>query len=301
MPMDRVCRWPRWSTASRTPRRQPVEAVFSFNARNFMAAGQGANAVKPTPGGFVFWHGGPQGKPWEEGAFSATVSDPAAKINHAWFRGGWFDALTMAWNDVASGACVDRPPVTEGGPSPGASLFVPLTLAPGQSKTIVLRLAWYVGQTDIRVGKDVQPKPGPAAPADKHRPWYAGRFAGIDEVTRHWRDRFDALRGQARRFSDCFYDSTFAAGSDRRGGCEPYDPQVAHRAAADRRPALVVGGLRRQLRLLPRIVHPCVELRPGHPASVSRAGTHTARDRVRPFARRARPPDVPQARCPSGP
>ena len=190
------------------PTDRPVEAIFSFNARNFMASGQGAQAVKPTPGGFVLWHGGPKGKPWEEGAFSATVSDPAAKINYAWFRGGWFDALTMAWNDIASGTCVDRPPVTEGGPSPGASLFVPLTVAPGQTKTVVLRLAWYVGQTDIRVGKDVQSKPGPAAPADKHRPWYAGRFTGIDDVSRYWRDRYDALRGQTARFSECFYDST---------------------------------------------------------------------------------------------
>ena len=40
---------------------------------------------------------------WEEGAFSATVGDPAVKVNHAWFRGGWLDPLTMAWKDVAAG------------------------------------------------------------------------------------------------------------------------------------------------------------------------------------------------------
>ena len=51
--------------------------------------------------------------PWEDAAFSATVSEPGAKVNHAWFRGGWWDPLTMAWKDVAearatTGRRVDR-------------------------------------------------------------------------------------------------------------------------------------------------------------------------------------------------
>jgi len=54
---------------------------------------------------------------------------------------------------------LQRPPITEGGASPGATLFVPFTAAPGATKTIVLRLAWYVGQTTLRVGKDPEPKP----------------------------------------------------------------------------------------------------------------------------------------------
>ena len=77
------------------------------------------------------------------------------KVNHAWFRGGWFDPLTMAWKDIAAGACYDRPPLTEGGPSPGATLFVPFTLGAGRSpRPSSLRLAWYVGQTNLRIGKD---------------------------------------------------------------------------------------------------------------------------------------------------
>ena len=40
----------------------------------------------------------------------------AARVNHAWFRGGWLDALTMAWKDVEEGACYDRAPVSEGEP-----------------------------------------------------------------------------------------------------------------------------------------------------------------------------------------
>ena len=162
-------------------------------------------------GGFVLWGGGgprPGGAPWEELALSATVSEPGVRVNHAWFRGGWFDPLTMAWKDVAAGACFDRPPVSEGGPSPGATLFVPLTIAPGASTTVVLRLAWYAGRTNLHEGKTPPPKPGETIEPGPYRPWYAGRFAGIEEVTAHWREQYDALRAEARRFSDCFYDST---------------------------------------------------------------------------------------------
>jgi len=189
--------------------RTAQELVFSFNAKNFMAAGNNEQAVRTTPDGFVLWGGGAKERSWEEGCFCATVSEPGTKINGAWFRGGWWDAVTLAWKDIAEAAAYDRPPVTEKGPAPGATLFVPFTLAPGASKTIALRLAWYVGQTNIRIGNDPEVKgsdtPNPLA---AHRPWYAGRFAGIEEVCRHWSDHYADLRQQSQKFSDCFYDST---------------------------------------------------------------------------------------------
>jgi uncharacterized protein (DUF608 family) len=187
----------------------PIDAVFSFNARNFMGIGSNPQAVRPIEGGFILWGNGPKDRAWEEAAFSATVSDPSVQVNHAWFRGGWWDALTMAWKDVAGGACFERPPVTEGGHSPGATLFVPFQLAPGASKTIQLRLAWYAGRTNLRVGKDF-PGSTPAPEPGNFRPWYAGKFADINSVSFYWRDNYERLRRNASRFSESFYDSTLA-------------------------------------------------------------------------------------------
>jgi uncharacterized protein (DUF608 family) len=188
----------------------PVEAVFSWNARNFMAVRGNPEAVRACPGGFVLWGGAGKDKPFEEGAFCATVSDPAVKVNHAWFRGGWFDPLTMAWKDIATAACYDRPPVTDGGPAPGASLFVPFKLAPGEAKTIVLRFAWYVGKTNLRAGKDaLGPIDNPShEQSGNYVPWYAGRFKDLAEVAAYWREQYDELRRKTQRFSDCFYDTT---------------------------------------------------------------------------------------------
>jgi uncharacterized protein (DUF608 family) len=188
--------------------RQAHEAVFSWSARNFMVLDKNTGAVKPAPGGFTLWGGASVDKPWEEGAFSAMVDDPAVRVDHAWFRGGWWDPLTMAWKEVAEGNAAARPPVTGGAPSPGGTLFVPFNLAPGESKTIVLRLAWHVGQTNLRIGHDPQPTSGEPAVPGFYQPWYAARFAGIDDIAGYWRDHYQQLRENTVRFSDCFHDST---------------------------------------------------------------------------------------------
>jgi len=186
----------------------PCAAVFSWSAKNFMAFGKNTSAVKATLGGFMLTCVAPKERGWEEGAFTATVDDPAVKVNHTWFRGGWFDPLTIAWKDIAEGRCFDRAPVTEGDASPGATLFVPFTLAPRASKTITLRFAWHVAQTSLRIGKDAETKPGEAKVEGSYKPWYAGRFKDISEITSYWRDQYAELRTKSQRFSDCFYDST---------------------------------------------------------------------------------------------
>ena len=188
------------------PTAHALAGVFSFNARNFMAAEKGEKAVRAIPGGFVLWGGGTKEKPWEEGAFCVRTDDAEARVNHAWFRGGWFDDLTLAWKDVEEGACYDRPPVSEGPPSPGATVFVPFSLAPGATKTIAVQLSWYVGSSPLRVGDD--PEDDEPAGERRYRPWYAKRFSGIEEAAESWRARYAELREKTARFSDCFHDQT---------------------------------------------------------------------------------------------
>lgn len=191
--------------------RETVEAVFSYNSRNVMALKESTSVVRAAPGGFIFRGTGEADHAWEEGFFAAAVSEPQVKVNHAWFRGSWFDPLTMIWKDIADGAYLERAPVTEDPPTLGASLFVPFRLEPGGSKVIAVRLSWYVGKTNLTQGKDpgTPPQPGqkPAA-APVHIPWYAGRFPAIDEVAAHWAARYDELRQRSLQFADCFHDTT---------------------------------------------------------------------------------------------
>jgi uncharacterized protein (DUF608 family) len=59
---------------------------------------------------------------------------------------------------------------------------------------------------------DFTVKDGVLTPLDKptetYRPWYAGRFTGIEEVKRYWEARYTSLKEASSRFSQTFYDST---------------------------------------------------------------------------------------------
>ena len=201
---------------------RPVEAVFSFHAANFMKVGDDAQ-IGATARGFVLEQPALPDKPEAEGAFAAFTDDAATVVDAAWFRGGWFDTLTMNWNHVAAGDVVSQPPHAEGAPGGGGSLYVPFSVAAGAEKTIRLQFVWYVARSAIRVGVpdsnapagdcasgDCGCKKAAAAP-ECHTPWYAARFDGIETVMEYWREHYSRLRAESARFSDCFHDTTLPA------------------------------------------------------------------------------------------
>lgn len=126
-----------------------IEAVYSFHSANFMSAG---TSVRPVQGGFVFNQ--PQGdsKSSDEGSFAAFIDDSAAVSDCAWFRGGWFDPLTMLWNKVMAGDAVAKPPHPEENPGNGGSIYLPFKLKPDEEKIICLQAAWYVPRSTLTAG-----------------------------------------------------------------------------------------------------------------------------------------------------
>ncbi len=122
------------------------KAVFSFNTRNFLGKGP----IGPIDGGFVLYATGGDDRD-RSGAFAVFVDGEKTVVDHCWFRGSWWDPWTITWNNVAKGILLDNPPVEQN--APGASLFVPFTLRPGEEKTLRLLAAWYVPNTDLRYGR----------------------------------------------------------------------------------------------------------------------------------------------------
>ncbi|WP_254450230.1 GH116 family glycosyl hydrolase [Cohnella herbarum] len=200
------------------PTDEPLELVYSFNAAQFMAA-QGADnhrVLRAEAGtGFVLDQPAVDGRPWERGAFSAATDHPNATVDCSWFRGGWFDPLTMIWEAIETGQCLEKPPVTEGAPSPGASLFVPLELQPKESRTVRLMLSWFVPETNFTIGV---PATAQEAEADMtnpelrfHKPWYAGKFADLSDLSAYWSRNYTRLREESLRFADSLYGTTMPA------------------------------------------------------------------------------------------
>ncbi len=189
---------------------ETVDAVFSYNTKNFMAVDGGGDTILPIRNGFVLHQEGTEENPENLGSFAYFVDDNDAVVDHCWFKGGWWDSLTLAWKNIQEARLLDNSPVA--GPCPGASLFVPFTLKPGEEKTVRLMVTWYVPKTDMRLGRDAPDAPlsegGEFGSASTYIPWYAGRFKDIKEISRYWRQNYDDLRRKTSLFTDAFYDST---------------------------------------------------------------------------------------------
>jgi len=201
--------------------RQTIECVYSYNARNFMAMTQisgnhdsiAPNSIGAMRNGFVLSQAGTSHAPEQKGDFAIFTDGPATVVDYCWFRGGWWDPLSMAWNHIEQGLMQAVSPVEKD--APGASLFVPLTLRPGEEKIIRLMMAWYVPDSRMRYGRAVN-KPSDIAvrdasvdlPSPYYKPWYSSKFRDIGEVTAYWRDHYDSLRYRSKLFRDAFYKST---------------------------------------------------------------------------------------------
>jgi uncharacterized protein (DUF608 family) len=190
-----------------------IDAVFSYNTKNFMAIGGKGNTILPIRNGFVLSQEGTEEKPENKGSFALFVDDNNVVVDHCWFKGGWWDSLTIAWKNIQEARLLENPPVD--GACPGASLFVPFKLKPGQEKTVRLMFVWYVPNTSLRLGKDA-PEAADCEDSEcdchgTYVPWYAGRFKDGRDVARYWRRNYNDLRSKTTLFTDTFYDSTLPA------------------------------------------------------------------------------------------
>lgn len=192
-----------------------VQCVFSFNTKNFMArSDKTPNHIDRFPGGFVLVQDPDSLRPEAEGSFAVWTNSSDVSVDHCWFRGGWFDPLTMSWNKVSSGDTTGVPPAVG---SPGASLYVPFTLNAGGSRTIMVRFAWYVPHSFHRMGAlaENDNDRGPVYNAadwknvpKTYEPYYSRKFFSVNEVASYWESHYDSLRRETALFTDTFYDTT---------------------------------------------------------------------------------------------
>ncbi len=199
-----------------------VEAIFSYNTRNFLQINnKGVSTVKAMPNGFILSQTGTKEEPHLQADFAIYTDDPQTKVNHCWFRGGWFDPLTICWNEINAGIIHENEPVDAD--SPGASLFVPFKLQANETKTIRLYTAWYVPYSNLQIGQDAvteADKPDASAccsGSDKsccpssdesYKPWYSNKFKAIGEIADYWSKNYNNLKSKSQIFTEAFYSST---------------------------------------------------------------------------------------------
>ena len=205
---------------------KPIDAVFSFNSRNFLRKEETKGAIKKIANGFVLSNEELPDKPYLRGDFALFTDQQGTVVDHCWFRGGWFDPLTIAWETIRNGNVKSTEPVESG--APGASLFVPFQLQPKAEKTIRLMMAWYIPTSDIRIGEDgkVEEKCDPASgccnttsdlgmgesekpfTGANYKPWYANKFWDVYKVATYFQKNYDELLKKSELFRDAFYATT---------------------------------------------------------------------------------------------
>jgi uncharacterized protein (DUF608 family) len=189
-----------------------LDAVFSFNSVNFMNQPNGKATINSLAGGFILSENGAKEKPETRGDFAVFTSEPNTIVDYCWFRGGWWDPLTITWNTIQKGETRNSAPVDEG--APGASLYVPFSLDPGEVKIIRVMMAWYVPETILRYGRDAEedrqigPDTASTCNDQYYKPWYSGKFTSIEDVVSYWKTNYSDLKSKSSLFRDAFYSST---------------------------------------------------------------------------------------------
>lgn len=177
-----------------------IEAVFSWNSRNIISESVGR--ILAAKNGFILTRNSGDGTSAGTTGFSARVQDDNAVVDYCWFRGAWFDPHTILWENIENCKLPDNKPVET--PAPGASIFVPFRLKPGEEKKIILNLSWYLPETNLTIGVNpaTDPKMG------FYKPWYSGKFSNLNEVSDYWTSNYTDLKKKSELFRDALFSST---------------------------------------------------------------------------------------------
>ena len=206
------------------PTSESIDAVYYISSVNFMNVKTHIGAVEIKDqvhvyrkgNGFVLNQPALENEPHIQGDFYVSIDDKNAKVNTDWFQGGWFDVMTMQWNDIKAGNQKDghQPDNL----SPGGSISVNFTLAPNESKKIVVKFAWFVPETKIRIGAEAESDAqesccGPDCDCGEpqsrtYKPFYTSIFSNVEEVMAYFNKKYDELYATSKKFSDAIYNMT---------------------------------------------------------------------------------------------
>lgn len=206
-----------------------LEACFSFHSENFMrieTPSEWGGRFKPgysisgVKNGILLQQNCFPDKPHFKGDFAIVADDPNTVVDLCWFRGGWFDSRTVLWKDLSE-FTFQEDTTTQN--SPGASLYVPFKLEPGEEKTVRVMMSWYVPHSNLRVGlgpvsaeqlkidlAKCETKSGCCSDLSDiyYEPWYSGRFKDINEVVKYWKLNYDDLKSKSELFANAFYNTS---------------------------------------------------------------------------------------------
>ncbi len=201
-----------------------LELVFSYHSENFMRIRDDniwgvsyldkGHSIKKMKNGFILAQECFPDKPHYKGDFSISTLEEAI-VDYRWFRGGWYDTRTQLWKDIEN---LNLPADTATEGSTGASLYIPIHLAKGESRTIHLLCAWHVPHSDLVAGNDPSeispPECDPVTgccsakyTSQFHEPWYSSKYENMGSINVYWTENYHGLRERTELFTNTLLSS----------------------------------------------------------------------------------------------
>ena len=191
---------------------EALDAVFYYSVVHYCRndpllmgypGGEEKYFIWPVQNGFVMEQQAYDGCGYKAGAFSITA-DGDVHTDVDFYRGmdrdGAFDCMTMRWNSIEAGEVCSK--AAEDGKFQGGGIAVPIHVEAHGSSSVTVRFCWYVPESDLRYGATLE-----GQPVEYYKPWYAGKYASITEVTEDFAARYAQLYQETRKFSDTLYAS----------------------------------------------------------------------------------------------
>lgn len=148
---------------------------------------------------------------------SLIVIGHKPKIKGMWFRGGWFDSISVLWRELSTGmlkANTGSNGVDTTGHN-GGSILVEGSLKPKARVTYPVVFAWHFpnrfdtfGVPEDKKSCECTPSPEGEVPPPKWRPFYASQWADAREVALYVKRFYKSLRDRTQAFHDALFSST---------------------------------------------------------------------------------------------
>jgi uncharacterized protein (DUF608 family) len=132
-----------------------------------------------------------------------ALMTPHHDVNVAthWFRGGWFDSLHHFWDQASEGELEEiRETATVENGSDIGSIGLRATVAPGETVTLPILMAWHVPNFEM-YWSGATPKP-------TWKNYYATQWEDALDVARYAAANLPRLEDETRRFKDALFESS---------------------------------------------------------------------------------------------
>lgn len=149
------------------------------------------------------------------GSASISVIGHAPVVKGRWFRGGWFDSLSVLWRELENGTFSANDGSTNGinrGRN-GGSILLMINLAPQERITIPILITWYFPNVDYSYGlcedniNDCSACNCSGTQA-VWQPYYAGQWQDARDVAAYVHEHYASLKQRTQAFHDALFGSS---------------------------------------------------------------------------------------------